>query len=95
MSRVGHTTLLHEMRLWHIRAAIRSNERHSRPIWEVGRMVSFVMAASFGAGEDLKKFSDLIQFPWDADKPEGSTFTDEEADELLRIINEENSKLNK
>lgn len=58
-------------------------------------MVSFVMAASFGAGEDLKKFSDLIQFPWDTDKPGGSPFTDEEAEELLRIINEENAKLNK
>lgn len=57
-------------------------------------MTAFVTACAFGGGKDMKKFSDLIRFPWDKDKGETHhELTDEDEQRILDIINQANAEL--
>lgn len=90
MGTIGHTTLLHELKNWQIRAALRGYYRQQRTQWETARFVGLVIAS---ANRDPKKppitAHDLLPLPWDR-KEQAVQISDEEIEELREMMRKEN-----
>lgn len=95
MGTIDHHFLMYEMKRWQIRAAIRGRMRRDRTQWESARFISLVIAS---INRDPKRpplvAKDLITFPWEDSEPLDVP-TEDEIEELKRMMREENEKIDK
>ena len=93
MGSIGHDDLLHHLRRWQIRAAIRGYYRQQRPHYEAARMLGlWTVSCQRSKNSPPLKIHDLIKFPWEQERP-ADLPTDEEVEELRRMIDEENRQI--
>lgn len=85
---VGYDNLMNVMPWWQIRAAIRGREREDHALWETNRLQTYQIAQMMG--QKMTKVSDLYSLPWD---PKPKMLTDEEIEDLKRMMAEENRRI--
>ena len=84
---IPRDTFLFQLREWEICAIIKGYRRRHREEWEMARHVGMTVCCALGA--DIKTASEYLPLPWDNDS---HSITEEEARELLDLIDKENEK---
>lgn len=100
MGEIGrsHREFLYEFTAWQLRLVIRGYHRRSRDMWSAIRWQTYnLMCVSMA---DIKKVgiyrpTDLLKFPWEDDTitASGNQPTDEEIENLRRMMQEENARI--
>lgn len=79
---------LYELKLWEINAIIRGYRRRNRELLDMQRWQTWCIATLMGA--KIATPRELRPFPWD--REEETPLNQEEADEMLELMNNINSR---
>ena len=85
---IPRDTFLYQLREWEVCAIIKGYRRRHREEWEMTRHVGMTVCCALGA--DIKTPSDYLPLPWDDNS--SRTITEEEARELIELMQRENEE---
>lgn len=80
---------LYVLRQWEIRAIIKGYRRRNREQWDMTRLLGVTFANVMGA--KINSFADFFPLPWD--KNGTHEITEQEAKELMALMERENAAL--
>lgn len=82
---IERNTFLYQLREWEIIAIIKGYRRRNREQWEMHRHVGMTICCALGA--KLNSANEYLPLPWDNDN--ASTISEEEARELVELMQRE------
>lgn len=83
---IERNTFLYQLRRWEIVAIIKGYRRRNRELWEMHRHVGVTICCALGA--KISSANEYLPLPWDEEA--SSTITEEEARELVELMQREN-----
>ena len=85
---IDRNVFLFQLREWEIIAIIKGYRRRNREQWEMHRHVGMTICCALGA--KLSSANEYLPLPWDNDN--STTITEEEARELIELMQRENGQ---